>query len=115
MNIIFRRCLSMLKLTEIKRDFYDPDAATEIPVRTNVTINSLIRKKLISYSIQQQHRLQIWPGYLTSIRQHESNLLLGVEIIHKVMRNETAMDVLGKCRDGGDFQVFTFVFFSCNT
>lgn len=39
MNIIFRRCLSMLKLTEIRRDFYDPDAATEIQVRNEYHIS----------------------------------------------------------------------------
>lgn len=32
MNIIFRRCLNMLKLTEIRRDFYDPQNAEDIPV-----------------------------------------------------------------------------------
>jgi hypothetical protein len=33
MNIILRRCLGMLNLTMWKRDYYDPAALTEIPVR----------------------------------------------------------------------------------
>ena len=38
MNIIFRRCLNMLKLTEIRRDFYDPQNAEDIPVCTSFLI-----------------------------------------------------------------------------
>lgn len=38
--------------------------------------------------------LELWPGYKTSIRQHESNILMCVEITHKVMRMETAYDIL---------------------
>ena len=50
--------------------------------------------------------MKIWPGYLTSIRQHEEQLLLGVEIIFKVLRGDTALDVMAKIRQqGGDFRV----------
>ncbi len=31
-----------------------------------------------------RHKLEVWPGYVTSIRQHENNLLLCVDISHKV-------------------------------
>ena len=55
----------------------------------------------------QQHSLTIWPGYLTSVRHHEDGFLLGVEIIHKVLRRDTAMDVMNRIRQqGGDFQVW---------
>ena len=51
--------------------------------------------------------MTIWPGYLTSVRHHEDGLLLGVEIIHKVLRRDTAMDVMNRIRQqGGDFQVW---------
>jgi aubergine len=54
----------------------------------------------------QQHKLTIWPGYLTSIRQHEEKLLLGVDLIFKVLRAETALDVFQYVRNrGGDFRV----------
>ncbi|XP_046643892.1 piwi-like protein Siwi [Daphnia pulicaria] len=83
MNIILRRCLGMLNLTLWKRDYYDPAAATEIP----------------------QHFLNIWPGYVTTIRHHEEGFLLGVEIIHRVLRRDSALDVMQKIRQaGGDFQ-----------
>lgn len=32
MNIIIRRCLGMLKLVQVKRDYFDNQAAQEIPV-----------------------------------------------------------------------------------
>ncbi|XP_057371400.1 piwi-like protein Siwi [Daphnia carinata] len=83
MNIILRRCLGMLNLTLWRRDYYDPAAATEIP----------------------QHFLNVWPGYVTTIRHHEEGFLLGVEIIHRVLRRDTALDMMNKIRQaGGDFQ-----------
>ena len=54
----------------------------------------------------QQLSLTIWPGYLTSVRLMEDGFLLGVETIHKVLRRDTAMDVMNRIRQqGGDFQV----------
>ena len=32
MNIILRRCLNMLNLTLLKRDYFDPAMAQDIPV-----------------------------------------------------------------------------------
>ena len=43
------------------------------------------------------YRLELWPGYLTSIRQHESNILMCSEVIHKVMRQQTLLDILREC------------------
>ena len=43
------------------------------------------------------HKLELWPGYMTSIRQHENELLLGVELTHKVMRQDTVYDFLQEC------------------
>lgn len=82
MNVILRRCLGMLDLVLLKRDFFDKNDAQEV----------------------RSHNLNIWPGYLTSIRHHEEKFLLGVEIIHKVLRRDTALDVLGTIRNSGDFQ-----------
>ena len=47
------------------------------------------------------------PGYFTTIRHHEDGFLLGVEIIHKVLRNDTALDVMSRVRQqchNGDVQ-----------
>lgn len=83
MNIILRRCMGMLDLVLLKRDFFDKNAAQEIP----------------------SHNLNIWPGYLTTIKHHEEKFLLCVEVIHKVLRRDTALDVLGNVRNNSnDFQ-----------
>lgn len=39
------------------------------------------------------HKIQLWPGYITSIRQHEQNILLNVEIGYKFLRMETVYDL----------------------
>lgn len=46
------------------------------------------------------------PGYFTTVHHHEDGYLLGVEIIHKLLRKDTAMDVMDKVRrsSGGDFK-----------
>lgn len=49
--------------------------------------------------------MEIWPGYLTSIRQHEQDILLCAEITHKVMRTDTVYNILKDClRDSKDYQ-----------
>lgn len=41
--------------------------------------------------------MELWPGYLTSIRQHENDILMCAEITHKVMRQQTVLDILNDC------------------
>jgi len=48
-------------------------------------------------TVIEWHKLELWPGYVTSIRQHENDILLCVEITHKVMRQETVYDLLKEC------------------
>jgi len=43
--------------------------------------------------------LEIWPGYQTSIRRHEAQVLLNVEICHKVLSRDTALDEILGCRN----------------
>jgi aubergine len=62
-----------------------------------------------------QFRVELWPGFITSIRQHELNILTCVEVSHKVrsnnfpssvfnfllsqvMRQETIYDIMRNCR-----------------
>ncbi|XP_034243669.1 piwi-like protein Siwi [Thrips palmi] len=74
-NLLMRSCLSALELQLLGRDFYDPQARVMIP----------------------DHQLELWPGYKTSIRQHEKDILMCVEVTHKVLRMKTANDVLNDC------------------
>ncbi|XP_054728354.1 protein piwi [Anastrepha obliqua] len=77
LNLILRRAMEGLKLQLVGRNFYDAIAKIDL----------------------REYRLQLWPGYQTSIRQHESDILLCAEIAHKVMRTETVYDILMKCTE----------------
>lgn len=49
-----------------------------------------------------QHSLELWPGYITSIRQHENKIMLCVEISTKVMRMDNVYQLLMECSREGN-------------
>lgn len=61
-----------------------------------------------------KHKLELWPGYLTSIRQHETEILMCCEITHKVMRQDTILDLLTECLHRGE-QNYRVGFFLCQS
>ncbi|XP_062913289.1 piwi-like protein 2 isoform X1 [Mobula hypostoma] len=71
-NVVLRRAMRILELKLIGRNFFDPTNASFLP----------------------QYRLQIWPGYAASIRKTEAGLMLLVDLTHKVIRNDSVIDVL---------------------
>ncbi|XP_068083901.1 piwi-like protein Siwi [Anabrus simplex] len=71
-NILMRRCLEALNLQLVGRNYFDAKANVPVP----------------------NYHLELWPGYVTSIRQHEDDILLCTEITHKVMRRDNALDIL---------------------
>jgi aubergine len=75
LNLILRRAMEGLKLQLVGRNFFDAVA--------KININ--------------EFKLQLWPGYQTSIRQHEADILLCAEITHKVMRCATVLDIMADC------------------
>ncbi|ALC39293.1 piwi [Drosophila busckii] len=72
LNLILRRSMKGLKLEQVGRNLFDPHAKVAL----------------------REFALELWPGYETSIRQHENEILLCTEITHKVMRTETVYDIL---------------------
>ncbi|XP_057373968.1 piwi-like protein Siwi [Daphnia carinata] len=76
MNLILRRCMAMLNLVLIKRNYYDKEAKTDVP----------------------GYPITIWPGYLTTIQHYEQDYLLKLETISKFLRRDTAHDVMDKIR-----------------
>lgn len=46
----------------------------------------------------REFRIQLWPGYETSIRNHESGILLNCDVAHKTMRTDTVYDLLQQLR-----------------
>lgn len=47
----------------------------------------------------KQFKVELWPGYITSIRQHEHDVLVCCEVSHKVMRQETIYDIMRTARN----------------
>ncbi|XP_063975996.1 piwi-like protein Siwi isoform X2 [Diachasmimorpha longicaudata] len=75
-NILTRKCLEILKLQLVGRNYFDPNAKVEIA----------------------EYQFELWPGYITSIRQHENDILMCTDINHKIMRQETILHILEKIR-----------------
>ncbi|XP_036604040.1 piwi-like protein 2 [Trichosurus vulpecula] len=71
-NVVFRRVMKLIDMKLVGRNFYDPSSAM----------------------ILQQHRLQIWPGYAASIRRTDGGLFLLADVSHKVIRNDSVLDVM---------------------
>lgn len=71
-GILLRKCLEHMKLEQLGRNFYDPSQSTQVPT----------------------WHLEVWPGYITSIRQHEYSLLLCTEVSNKIIRTDTCYDQL---------------------
>nr|CAH7761897.1 unnamed protein product [Callosobruchus chinensis] len=83
-NIIIRKCLTFMKFQLVGRDYYDPNS--KIPVH--------------------EHKLELWPGYFTSIRQHENNILMACDVTFKVMRQDNCYDLLLGCHSGNPQREF---------
>ena len=91
-----RRCLETLGLVEIESQFYDSEAATDIPFGERMTKS-----------------ITVWPGYITTLNQHEERHLVRLEVIHRVVQKESCFDIMKKYRDaegssGSDFDSFRY-------
>ncbi|CAH1725632.1 unnamed protein product [Aphis gossypii] len=74
-NILMGKSLGNLKLTLVGRNYYDKEAKIDFP----------------------KHKLQLWPGYDTTIGLFDCGLLLRSEIQTKIMREDTVLDLLIEC------------------
>ncbi|XP_032250920.1 piwi-like protein 3 [Phoca vitulina] len=77
-NILFRRILKMMELEQVGRNYYNKREATEF----------------------SDHNLVIWPGYVTSILEYETSITLCADVNHKLVRMQTAYDLISALRDG---------------
>ena len=59
-------------MVEMNKNFYDPTLAHMVP----------------------QHKLEIWPGYVTAVAEYEGGLMLNLDVSHKVLRTQTAHDLV---------------------
>jgi aubergine-like protein len=47
-------------------------------------------------------KLEVWPGYVTRVEEKEGGLMLTCDVSHRVLRAETAYDVLQDIRRSRD-------------
>merc|ERR1719391_1488440 len=79
---MIRKVMEKMNLTEVKRNYYD--AENPIPIK--------------------QWKLELWLGYETSMRQHETETLLCCEISTKIIRTDTVLDQMKLCMKGSGGQ-----------
>ncbi|XP_076274954.1 piwi-like protein Siwi [Rhynchophorus ferrugineus] len=76
-NLIVRRCLESLEFKLLGRNYFDPMYKVTIP----------------------QYNLELWPGYITSMRQHEKQIMLNIDLNFKVLRTDNVYDLLLECQN----------------
>ncbi|XP_034240768.1 piwi-like protein Ago3 isoform X2 [Thrips palmi] len=80
-NVLLSKIFRVLNFTRMGRQHYNPSASSTIP----------------------QHKLEIWPGYVTAIEEYEGGIMLNINASHRVLRQMTCYDVikeaLGRSRD----------------
>ncbi|XP_029717566.1 protein aubergine-like [Aedes albopictus] len=82
-NLINRKAMGGLNLQLIGRNFFDPAAKLTV----------------------SQYGIELYPGYVTSIRQHERDVLMCAELTHRVMRTDTCYTIMKQCMmHGGNWK-----------
>ncbi|XP_063787875.1 piwi-like protein 2 isoform X5 [Pseudophryne corroboree] len=71
-NVVMRRVMKILDMKLVGRNFYDPTSAT----------------------VLQKYSLQVWPGFAASIRRTDGGLFLIADITHKIIRNDSVLDIM---------------------
>lgn len=71
-NVLLARIMRALNLVRIGRQHFNPTCARAVP----------------------QHRLEVWPGYVTAINEYEGGLKLCIDAKYRVMRMETIRDLI---------------------
>ncbi|PIK51000.1 putative seali [Apostichopus japonicus] len=71
-NVIFKRIMRILQMQQVGRHYYQPKLRIPIP----------------------QHRLEVWPGYITAIQEFSGGLMLQCDVSHKVLNYETILDTM---------------------
>jgi len=71
-NMFFRQILRIMKLKQMGRQYFDPTRPIKIP----------------------KHRVELWPGYFTSINPNQVGMMLIADVTHKVLRTDTVLDFM---------------------
>ena len=70
-NVLFNRIFKILDYKRVGRKMFNPRAPLLVP----------------------QHKLEIWPGYVTSVDELEKGLMLTLDVSHRVLMTRTVLEV----------------------
>lgn len=71
-NVLFNKIFKILNFAQLGRQHYNPSASSAIP----------------------QHKLEIWPGYVTAIDEYEGGIMLNINASHRILRQLTCYEVI---------------------
>lgn len=71
-NVLFRRIMILLDMACIGRQHFSPQNAHPIP----------------------QHKLEVWPGYVTAVDEYEGGIQLCCDASHRVLRTQTVLELM---------------------
>lgn len=83
-NVLFDRIMKQLNFVRFGRKLFDPTAPSLIP----------------------QHKLEVWPGYVTAVDEYEDGVMLCLDVSHRVLCQSTVLDMMRNAyrSDGANFQ-----------
>ncbi|XP_076749124.1 argonaute 3 [Xylocopa sonorina] len=71
-NVLFGRVMRSLSLVRIGQHSFNPKGVHAVP----------------------QHKVEVWPGYVTAINEYDGGLKLCIDARHRIMRTETVRDLM---------------------
>ncbi|XP_076435020.1 piwi-like protein 1 [Babylonia areolata] len=74
LNIIWRKIMTMMELQQINRHHFN--------TRQTLTV--------------REHGLEVMSGFQTSILRYESDILLDIDVAHKILRQQTVLDHMSR-------------------
>lgn len=77
-NVLFDRVMKTLKYVRYNRKQFDPSKPMMVP----------------------QHRLEIWPGYVTAVDEYENGLMLCIDVSFRILNTRTVLDVMREAMGG---------------
>ncbi|RZF43381.1 hypothetical protein LSTR_LSTR001642 [Laodelphax striatellus] len=79
-NVLFKRIMHMLNFIRFGRNNFNPKEAVSIP----------------------EYRLEVWPGFVTAVENHEGGLLICCDVSSRVLRKVTAYQIIQDIAHGRD-------------
>ncbi|CAH2043482.1 unnamed protein product, partial [Iphiclides podalirius] len=71
-NVLFKHIMKDLQLVRFGRQHFNERSAIQIP----------------------QHKLEVWPGYVTAVDEYEGGLMLTLDSTHRVLRTQSVLSFI---------------------